>query len=72
MYHSECMAGTTGTEGNWICILCNKTGLSRLSSGKGKTRLGKLAKPSSASAQVRLTVYLKNKYFDETKTVNLR
>lgn len=47
VYHSECMAGATGTEGNWICMLCNKTGLSRLSSGKGKTPLGKLAKPSS-------------------------
>ena len=46
------MAGTTGTEGNWICFLCNKTGLSRLSSGKGKTSLGKLARPSSVSAQV--------------------
>lgn len=49
VYHSECMAGTTGTEGSWICLLCNKTGLSRLSSGKGKTSFGKLAKPSSAA-----------------------
>ncbi|KAL9958184.1 hypothetical protein ACROYT_G035162, partial [Oculina patagonica] len=32
VYHSECMAGTTGTESNWICFLCNKTGLSRLTS----------------------------------------
>ena len=52
MYHSECMAGTSGAEGNWICLLCNKTGLSRLSSGKGKTPLGKLAKPSPVAAKV--------------------
>ena len=46
------MAGTSGAEGNWICLLCNKTGLSRLSSGKGKTPLGKLAKPSPVAAKV--------------------
>ncbi|XP_044183572.1 vacuolar protein sorting-associated protein 8 homolog isoform X3 [Acropora millepora] len=51
VYHSECMAGTSGAEGNWICLLCNKTGLSRLSSGKGKTPLGKLAKPSPVAAK---------------------
>lgn len=47
VYHSECMAGTTGTEGNWICMLCNKTGLSRLSSWKGKRVLGNSVKPLS-------------------------
>ena len=52
VYHSECMAGTSGAEGNWICLLCNKTGLSRLSSGKGKTPLGKLAKPSPVAVKV--------------------
>ena len=53
VYHSECMAGTTGTEGNWICMLCNKTGLSRLSSWKGKRVLGKSVKPlSPGSVQV--------------------
>ncbi|KAK2552517.1 Vacuolar protein sorting-associated protein 8-like protein [Acropora cervicornis] len=51
VYHAECMAGTSGAEGNWICLLCNKTGLSRLSSGKGKTPLGKLAKPSPVAAK---------------------
>ena len=50
------MAGTTGTEGSWICLLCNKTGLSRLSSGKGKTSFGKLAKPSSAAIKVFTTI----------------
>lgn len=53
VYHSECMAGTTGTEGNWICMLCNKTGLSRLSSWKGKRVLGNSVKPlSPRSVQV--------------------
>lgn len=52
VYHSECMAGTTGTEGNWMCFLCNKTGLSRLSSWKGKKAVGKSVKPSPGAGQV--------------------
>ncbi|CAH3128652.1 unnamed protein product [Porites lobata] len=68
VYHSECMAGTTGTEGNWICILCNKTGLSRLSSRKGKTSLGKLAKPSSSTAQKPESSMAPKKIDDTQKT----
>lgn len=45
------MAGTTGTEGNWMCFLCNKTGLSRLSSWKGKKAVGKSVKPSPGAGQ---------------------
>ena len=52
VYHSECMAGTTGTEGNWMCFLCNKTGLSRLSSWKGKKTVGKSVKSSPGAGQV--------------------
>ncbi|XP_022795599.1 vacuolar protein sorting-associated protein 8 homolog [Stylophora pistillata] len=54
VYHTECMAGTTGTEGNWICMLCNKTGLSRLSSWKGKRVLGKSVKPLSPESAQKL------------------
>ena len=46
------MAGSTGTEGNWMCFLCNKTGLSRLSSWKGKKTVGKSVKPAPGGGQV--------------------
>ena len=49
------MAASTGTEGNWMCFLCNKTGLSRLSSWKGKKTVGKSVKPAAGAGQVRET-----------------